>query len=340
MNRQYRLSAVAWMLAALVSFGVGAGWTSRASAEPPGAELVLGMYDLETPLKRAVIDGDTVRVKGLDATLRLVGIDTEETFKHEDEKTAFAAGWKQYMTARVASSPTPIKFATPLGEAAREWAEIFFRDVTSVRLEIDELNRRRGYYNRYLAYILVERNGKWVNYNIEAVRAGMSPYFTKYGYSRRFHKEFTEAQAEAQKKKLGIWKKGAECYPDYDKRLKWWHDRAETIERFNKKYGDAPDVYELGIDADWDALTKAEGKEVTVFGTVGDIKFGESPSRVYMSHKKGMDFTIVSFKAGLLERLELEKHAGEYVYVRGRVTTYKGRPQFKLDDGPVKVWVE
>ena len=33
----------------------------------------------------SVIDGDTIRVDGLDASMRLLGLDTEETFKRKSE---------------------------------------------------------------------------------------------------------------------------------------------------------------------------------------------------------------------------------------------------------------
>ena len=52
----------------------------------------------------------------------------------------------------------------------------------------------RDRYDRYLAYVFAEIDGKWVNYNVECVRAGMSPYFMKYGYSQRFHADFVAEQ--------------------------------------------------------------------------------------------------------------------------------------------------
>src|SRR5580693_10168434 len=70
-----------------------------------------------------VVDGDTIRVDGLDNSLRLLGIDTEETFKHKAERDAYAAGWSQYVTTVRGTSPHPVKFATPLGEDAKRWAE-------------------------------------------------------------------------------------------------------------------------------------------------------------------------------------------------------------------------
>jgi endonuclease YncB( thermonuclease family) len=47
--------------------------------------LELGEFPFDGPA--AVIDGDTVKVKGLGASLRLIGIDTEETFKKDFERS-------------------------------------------------------------------------------------------------------------------------------------------------------------------------------------------------------------------------------------------------------------
>ena len=55
--------------------------------------LELGEFPFDGP--SAVIDGDTVRVKGLQASLRLLAVDTEETFKKQWEREAFAAGWDE-----------------------------------------------------------------------------------------------------------------------------------------------------------------------------------------------------------------------------------------------------
>ena len=52
--------------------------------------LELGEYPIDGA--SSVLDGDTIRVKGLPASLRLLGIDTEETFKKDKERAAFAAG--------------------------------------------------------------------------------------------------------------------------------------------------------------------------------------------------------------------------------------------------------
>ncbi len=336
-----RSRATRGVVAAVIWAGALLGAGAASAQDKPADPLVLGTYELESPYERAIIDGDTIRVKGLDATLRLVGMDTEETFKKKEEKELFKSGWASYQAAmQKESGGKPGKYATPLGEDAKHFAEDFFRGQTHVRLELDETTRTRGYYGRYLVYVMVQRNGKWVNYNVEAVRAGMAPYFTKYGYSKRFHKEFTEAQAEAQKKKLGIWKPGAQAYPDYAERLTWWGERAETIKRFEAKHQGKKDVVMLGLESEWDRLIAMDGMDVTVFGTVGDLVLDKTPYRAYLSHQKNNDFALISFRQGDVEKLGLERYSGEYVYVRGRVSIYKGRPQFKLEEAPVKVWVE
>src|SRR5690348_1544606 len=56
--------------------------------------LVIGEFPIDGA--NSVIDGDTIRVKGLDSSLRLLAIDTEETFKKPFEREAFARGWETY----------------------------------------------------------------------------------------------------------------------------------------------------------------------------------------------------------------------------------------------------
>src|SRR3569833_2114027 len=197
-------------------------------ARSPASDLGIG----EFPLVR-VVDGDTVRVKGLDSSLRLLGIDTEETFKHDKERRAYTKGFAAYAKDVRGAAPRPAKFATPLGDEAKRWAEAWFKDVTTVRLERDDPHEIKDRYRRYLAYVLAEKHGKWVNYNVEAVRAGMSPYFPKYGRSRRFDREFIAAEAAAKAAKRGIWAPGAEAYPDYPEREAWWTARGDFVAKFH-----------------------------------------------------------------------------------------------------------
>jgi len=248
---------------------VGLALGGLANGEPTNG-LVIG----EFPLVR-VVDGDTIRVKGLDSSLRLLGIDTEETFKHDKERRAYAKGFAAYAKDVRGASPRPAKFATPLGDEAKRWAEAWFKDVATVRLERDDPHEIKDRYRRYLAYVLAEKHGKWVNYNVEAVRAGMSPYFPKYGRSRRFDRDFIAAEAEAKAAKRGIWAPGAEAYPDYPEREAWWTARGDFVAKF---HADATrgSQHATMIDLTHDdavALLEANvGHDVIALGVVGEIE--------------------------------------------------------------------
>ncbi len=286
--------------------------------------LELGEFPIEGA--SSVLDGDTIKVKGLPASLRLLGIDTEETFKKDSERAAFAAGWEQYKVKMKGSSSRPVKYATPLGEDAKHYAQAFFEDVREVRMERDHPGEIRDFYNRYLAYVFAKKNGQWVNYNVECVRAGFSPYFMKYGRSRRFHKEFVDAEREAREGQRGIWKQGAMAYPDYDERLKWWAEREAVITRFEKAAVEDPEHY-IALTR-WDAMLKLEGKvgqEVTILGSVSDLKYseGNGPSVVKLARTRTNDFDIVFFDRDVLLSTGVQFKKSEYVQVRGTVQKYK-----------------
>jgi endonuclease YncB( thermonuclease family) len=287
--------------------------------EAPG--LVIGEFKVTK-----VSDGDTIRVDNLDSALRLLGIDTEETFKSESERRQFEAGWQQYMDQKRGKSSRPAKYATPLGEEAHQWAKQFFADVEKVRLERDHPAEIRDRFQRYLAYVFALKNGAWVNYNVESVRAGMTPYFAKYGQSRRFHDEFVKAQAEARAAKRGIWASGVMAYPDYDERLAWWDARGEFVAKFRAE-GEGKSNY---IDiTHWDATKRLEellGKEVHVLGTVGDIRIGErGPTRVTLSRQQFSDFPLVFFDRDVFTQSGIAQWKSEFVVVTGIPTQYENR---------------
>jgi endonuclease YncB( thermonuclease family) len=285
--------------------------------------LTVGEFELDGA--SAVVDGDTIHVKGLDSSLRLLAIDTEETFKHDDERRAFEGGWEQYKKGVRGSSARPVKFATPLGEDAKTYAAEFFEDVTTVRIERDHPGEIRDYYGRYLAYVFAQKNGKWVNYNVEAVRNGLTPYFVKYGRSRRFHRDFLEAQQQARAAKRGIWDPKKQHYDDYDERLAWWNQREQAIYRFEKQMEESPSLYV--VLTRWDALFRLEqhvGETVTVLGAVSDIKLGDKgPSLVKLSKNRGNDFDVVFWDKDVLLSSGVMQNKGEFVQIRGTIAKYQ-----------------
>lgn len=291
-------------------------------AHDPG--LLIGEFLLQN---KGVVDGDTIKVEGLDASMRLLGLDCEETFKNEKALRAYEVGFDEYLKNEQAKTEHPVKIPTPLGMEAKHFAEDFFANVHRVRLERDDPKDIRDRYNRYLAYVFAQKDGKWVNYNVECIRAGMSPYFTKYGYSTRFHDEMVEAQEEARAAKRGIWDPTKEHYRDYPLRLAWWDLRAEFVADFQRDAAKRKNYVTL---THWDSLEQLEhfeGDEIVMLGNVGDVRLGRAgaPTRVMLARRMFDDFTLVFFDDRVLEASKIEQAKGEFVRVRGTVTKYQFR---------------
>jgi endonuclease YncB( thermonuclease family) len=69
-----------------------------------------------------------------------------------------------------------------------------------VNLEF-EIKKLRGNYGRLLAYVFVDGQ----NLNLDLVRQGLSPYYTKYGKSEKYDAEFRAVEKQARKEELNIW---------------------------------------------------------------------------------------------------------------------------------------
>lgn len=288
--------------------------------------LLLGSFPL---LK--VIDGDTLKVAGLDQTLRLLAIDTEETFKKEKERRAFEQGWERYLAEAEAKSKGPVKIPTPLGEDAKHFAADFFKGVRQVHLERDHPGEVRGRFNRFLTYVFADKGGERVNYNVECVRAGMSPYFTKYGYSHRFHDEFVQAQAEARAAQRGIWDPAKMHYTDYDARIAWWNARADYIAAFEEEAEGRDDYVILTRFDAGERLAALSGREVTILATIADIRYSKSgPIKVMLGRRMFSDFPVIFFDHDVFEQTGMRKHKGEHVRVRGVLTTWYNK--YKKED--------
>jgi endonuclease YncB( thermonuclease family) len=290
---------------------------SLGKLEEPG--LVVGEFRLTK-----VVDGDTIHVDGLDSSLRLLGVDTEETFKTEGDRRLFESGWDQYLKAKRGASPRPVKMATPLGEDAKVWAKHFFEGVDKVRVERDDPAEIRDRYNRYLAYVMVPKHGVWLNYAVECVRAGMGPYFPKYGNSRRFHADFLAAEAEAKAAKRGIWAPGAQHYPDYEEREAWWTARGDFVAAWHAEAEGKENYIDI---THWDALKQLEdhvGKEVQLLGTVGEVfRQAKGPARVTISRRMYADFPLVFFDPDVITASGIADWVGEFVVVTGVPTIYE-----------------
>ena len=279
--------------------------------------LVLGEFTLTK-----VLDGDTVRVDGLDSSLRLAGLDSEETFKNEFDRRDADTDFDDYLSAK-RKGKHPSKAATPMGDAAKEYAKQFFQGHVKVRVERDDPREIRDTFDRYLAYVFVERGGTWVNYNIECVRAGMSPYFMKYGYARRFHPEFVAAEAAAKAAQRGIWSSTTQHYTDYDERRGWWVARAEFLARYQRQVDADPGFIVLNH---WDAMKRIEereGQEVTVLALVAEVRLGDrGPTKVMLARKLTSSFPLIFFDKDVFASSQVADWRGEFIVAKGVVTSY------------------
>lgn len=264
------------------------------------ASLVVGVYAMEGA---RIADGDTIRLTGLEDSLRLLGIDTEEVEKG-----------RRKIHPRRGPDGRPAKYPTEMGEVAKTFAIEFFRGVARVRLERDAADERRGRYGRHLVYVLAEKDGRWQNYNVECVRAGMSPYFTKYGFSRRFHADFIQAQAEAQRAGRGVWGDAVEHYPDYPERLRWWNARAEFIERFRLAAAGQGRFVALDGENSGRTLRSQAGQRVEILG-VAELRRG----RARIVGQGG--YVDIEMEAGAEQ---IRPYSGEFVRAAGTIRV-KGR---------------
>jgi len=146
--------------------------------------LLLTAFILTAPILTAadhvriirIADGDTVVVnyKGTNEKVRMLSVDTPESV-HPDRKQNI-----------------------PMGQIASDYTE---KRLTRKYVDLEFEGPFRGRHGRLLAYVFVDG----VNFNLELVRQGLSPYYTKYGLSQKYDQEFREAERHARNQKLGIW---------------------------------------------------------------------------------------------------------------------------------------
>lgn len=287
------------------------------------------------PMPDGVVDGDTIKAVGFPNSLRLLNIDTEEVFKDRDKEAMAAQNWQAYL-ARESKGKSPQTFATPMGEAARDFARDFFRGVEDIWLEYQSATYTREFFDRHLVTVWVKKDDKWLNYNLEAVRAGMSPYYTKYGYSPRLHDAFLAAEQDAQKHKRGIWAPGAKAYPDYPARRKWWDERADQIQQFRQTVQARPDVIDLASDTAFSQLRDLLGKRVIVFGSATSFAKTSDPQRIRLAYRYRRDLPVVAFKPLDMRKEGIDPKKEHFIYAEGVVELFRGDPQIRYDE---KSWL-
>lgn len=304
------------------------------------SEFVIGEFTVSK-----ILDGDTFRFEGLDKSTRLMGIDTEETFKDSDavlKVNDIASYWAEYYAHKKDSSSKPAKIESPFGYQTWQWTKELFKDVVKVRLEVDDYKRVIDMFNRYLVYIIaIKEDGTEFNYNIECVKQGYSPYFSKYGYVARFDKEFKAAQKYAQDKKLGIWSGKELCYPDYPERLLWWDKRGDQIRKFETEYAGKPGYYSMLDQSDFNKLASHMGDTVTIFGNISRVITDNNPyiAKLEINEYDTIDLVFFKQHMDLVKELKLDDPVGYYIYAKGKLTEYKGKKQIIIEDKS-QIWEE
>jgi endonuclease YncB( thermonuclease family) len=293
---------------------------TRLPSDVDSEGLLIGEFRLS---ERPIVDGDTIRVAGVEGSLRLLSIDTEEKLRSKRARAEVAKNFEVYRERKRSRSSRPPKMGTPMGEQATEFARSFFEGSEIVRLERDDPKKLRGSYGRLLAYAFVRKDGKWVSYNVECVRAGMSPYFTKYGYSHRFHNQLSRAEAEAKEAQRGIWNPDAQGYGDYGKRKAWWNARADFIRAFEHEANGRDDYVDL---TRWDAedvLESRLGDEVTLLSTVDRIQRFKKLTRATLAMKQGRGFPLIFFDRKPFLESNVAAFTKEPIRVRGTLSRYE-----------------
>ena len=145
-----------------------------------------------------VVDGDTIVVnyEGKPEKVRLLCVNTPESV-HPDKKQNIPMGKvaSDYTKNRLKGKYVDLEFEGPL----------------------------RGRYGRLLAYIFVDGQ----NFNLELVKQGLSPYYTKYGLSQKYDQEFRETERYAREHKLNIWGDPALTQKYLRLKSKWGQHRSQ-----------------------------------------------------------------------------------------------------------------
>jgi len=123
-----------------------------------------------------VVDGDTIAIlyKGKTEKIRLLNVDTPESVHPNRSRN------------------------TLLGKKASNYTR---SRLSGKRVSLEFEGRKRGKYGRLLAYVILDNE----NFNLELVKEGWSPYYTKYGTSPSYHAQFTRAQSEARAREINFW---------------------------------------------------------------------------------------------------------------------------------------
>ena len=258
-----------------------------------------------------VTDGDTLRLAGGRAGARAFAssrVDAEEIWHtgEERDRAAAAADFDALRPTQAGRRDAPVKFGTPAGEAAKGLREgVLHAASATVRLERDELGRDFDGHGRLLAHVFFAKDGKDVLFAEALVRAGLSPYFVKYGRSRRFDARLGRAGRGRRPDgpDAASWATAVRHYPDYAERLVWWEARAKQVDAWRAEVRAAADpstFVELGVASDSARLPSLLGRRSRSSERSSTSTRRGRPSASCSSTNPHRPFPIVIFDASSL----------------------------------------
>jgi micrococcal nuclease len=275
-----------------------------------------------------VVDGDTIKValNGKTESLRLICVDTEES-QPGSSKPVTAAG-------KEASEMAKKYFVTANGELVKVDVEFDTDDPVEIAVE-----KHRDNYGRLLCYVYKDEE----NYNLKLIKEGWSPYFVKYGRSRLYHRQMTEAEAVAKAYNLAIWNPITNAKipsRNYANLLPWWSMRSSIVEEFRLSEATGG-AFSVRLDYPKILVASETAKSITIFCDLqaGINKWIGGNALIHAGsvyHK--LDLWIPDAETDTmapLKRLIEKRYAGlgrGYVYVSGKVEQFKGKPQIVLRD--------
>ena len=275
-----------------------------------------------------------------ETTLRLIGVDTEESAV--GTKPVTNAGQEATKQARQYFGCDELGF--PPDDAA-VYVDVEFDTAEPLHVC---LAHHRGHWGRLLCYVYLKtNNNNGENYNLHTVRQGWSPYFCKYGQSRLYHAAFLQAEAEAQAERRLIWDAATNAdgnSRNYNVLLPWWNLRASILQEYRTR-GVQAGV--LSFPRDYDTLVEAgrRGDTVTV---LCDLVQGisETPGKGALLEEVGSSSkqpfwlwipnrnsapSIVHLIRNRYASAGEEGEGGRgYVYVTGQVVFYNTTPEIVL----------
>ncbi|WP_414545519.1 thermonuclease family protein [Nostoc sp. CCY0012] len=287
---------------------------------------------IEATVKR-VVDGDTVYVEEFQKSIRILSLDTEESY---------SAGGK------------PV---TPWGKKATEYAKSLLPEGSKVILEFQGQESADEVWERYVDNF--GRGLAWLHLNDGRdfqeimIQSGYSPYFSKYGYAEwtELHHKYTQAERVAQTANIGVWNQAevnGSQMRNYAVLASWWDLRAQLIEEYRNYKRNHPEKTIYNTRKNYLELVELakSNVKVTIFtdmqnlrrigGIHGLISIGsfDQPFSLFIPKMdEPQSREVINLLMNRYIPMEDERYPRRgYGYVTGRLQMFRDNPQMVVEE--------